>query len=241
MASIEETETSTVVPGVNPDAVAVAPRVWQFAPIRERNPAAPDYSNAGLDIRRHGDPLADGDAVTSLALPADDYRNGLKRSSNSNGEPTLWAEPSPQTYDTAGSVSGTVGTGSGAAGTAGNIISLGAADHTLAHPGAADFPVIVRPVASIWGARFETAQATLQALVETDLSGSVTNWVRDLSYGYGGAFSLPWPAITVTPGQTLTFTVDLQLEYRVDIAEAFAFAVAGFQVVFQITEFTSVS
>lgn len=242
MASVEESATGTVNPGPNPDSVTTPPRVWQFAPIRQRNPAPPDYSNAGLDIRRHGDPLSDATAVTSLILPNDTIRNGLKRSNNSNGQATLWAEPSPRSYDTAGTVSGTLGVVAGPAGAADNEVALGVqASHSVSHPGGSDFPLIVRPIGFVWGARFESNQATLQGLIETDHAGTVTNYVRDLSYAYGGAFTIPWPAVTVLAGQTYSWELDLQLVYREAIASAFEVQVAGAQVLFQFVEYTSQS
>lgn len=237
MASLEESASSTVSDGTAPDSIVCEPRRWQFSVLRERNPAPPDFSNAGWSVNVHGDPLADADPVSALVLPGDNIRNGLKRSYASNGAPTLWAEPAPQTYDTAGSVAGNTGVFTGPAGAVDNVIALGGpATHSLAHPGTADFPLLVRPVATVFGTRFESAQATLQAGITTDLASTVSNFVRDLSYGYGGLYTLVWPALTLLAGQTYSFTVQLQLLYRQAITEAFEVQSAGSQVLFQVIE-----
>lgn len=238
MASIEETATSTVADGANPDGLITPPRVWQFSVIRERNPAPPDFSNAGLDVRVHGDPLADGDPVSALVLPGDSVRNGLKRSYASDGSPTLWAEPAPQSYDTAGASTGNTGVLTGPAGAVDNLVALGGpAQHSITQSG--DFPFVVRPVLSVFGARFESAQVTLQAAIEINNVGVITNFVRDLSFGYGGSYTIVWPAVSLASAGTYTFESQLQLLYRQAVTEAFEVQVAGSQVHFQVIEYPS--
>lgn len=241
MAALESTSTSTVSAGSLPDSVIDEPRLWNLSPLRDRDPAPPDYSSAGLDVYLKGDPSADADDVTVFAL-SDAVRNGLKRTLADDGSPALWAEPSPMTFDSWGSASGTLGVVEAPIGDADDEISLGvSATLTLANTSV--FAYLLRPVVVVVGARFESAEATLVASFESTLNDgtddTVVNFSRDLFYAYGGSTSVVLPAVSVAAGGSFQLDVDLSLVYRVAVAAAFDVAVTGAQVGFQVVEFTS--
>lgn len=238
MASIEETSGSTVIDGANPDSVKVDPRLWRLSPLRDRDPADPIFTDAGLDVFLFGDPDADGDPVT-VAGVTPGIRNGLKRVYDPSGNVTLWAEPSPQTFDTGGSISGTLGgSTTGAAGGAGDVSALGVqADHDYTNAGT--YPIVIRPVITVASARMETALATLQAVVTFDNDGEVSQVTRDLFYAYGGSTTLVFGAQTIAPGAVFDVEVDFQMTYRDEITESFEVAIGAAQVVFQVTEYSS--
>lgn len=251
MASIEPTNSIDVVDGVNPDSVAPSSRLWRLSPFRTRQGTAPpDYTDNGDDLRLKGDPQADADPVTVLTNIADTQRNGLKRTQDSNGNIDVWAEPAPQTYDNAGASVGILGTVNGPVASAGNEIDLGvAASHSISNPATA-FPLVVRPVISVVGARYDypsgataagqSPPATLRAdLTITVDGGSPSTVTRDLFYGYGGSSTIVLPAVTVAAGGSYELECDLKLIYRQDTTEEFQIAVAGCQVLFQVTEYTS--
>lgn len=241
MAAIEETSLATVVAGALPDSVEVDPRVWRLAPFRPRDPAPPDYSDAGLDLYLKGDPAADGDPVTVIAL-ADSVRNGAKRVLADTGDPALWAEPSPRSFDTWGTSSGTLGVATAAAGPVDTEISLGvAASHIVSN--STDFPYVVRAVVALVGCRFESPLATFRADVTATLNDGVDDVVstfsRDMFYGYGGSTNIILPAVTVVAGGSFTLEADLVLVYRAIVPTAFAVSVVGCQVGLQVVESTS--
>lgn len=241
MASIAPTDTVDVADSASPDTVEASVRRWRLTPLRERQGTTPpDYSDNGLDVFVHGDPDADGDNVSVYVGIADAQRNGLKRAYNDAGTVTLWAEPAPQTYDTAGTSAGILGTTAGPAGAAGNEIDLGvAASHSISNP-ASGFPLVVRPVITVAGARYESALATLRAVMTTTVDGGTpSESLRDLFFGYGGSSTIALPAVTVDPGGSYELECDLKLIYRQAVADAFEIAVAGVQVLFQVTEYSS--
>ena len=240
MASIEPTDSIDVTDGANPDAVAPSARIWRVSPIRERaGTVAPDYTDNGLDVRLLGDDEDDTVEPTVYAGIGDTTRNGVKRAYSDAGSPALWAEPAPQTYDSAGTSVGTLGDVAGPAGAADAELDLGVAStHSISNSG--DFPLIVRPVISIAGARFESPSATLRLTMTTTVdAGTPVELVRDLSYGYGGSMTVALPAVTVAVGGSYQLDAELSLIYRAAIADAFLISVAGSQVVFQVTEYTS--
>lgn len=241
MASVEPTNSIDVVDGVNPDSVAPSVRRSPISPLRIRAATVPpDYSENGVDVTLHGDDDLDTVALTVYSGIPNDRRNGLKRSYTEEGRPALWAEPSPQSYDSAGASVGVLGTPTAPAGAAATEHSLGvAATHTVTNNG--DFPLVARPVLTVVGARFESALATLQAVITTTVdAGTPTEVVRDLFYGYGGSNTIKLPARTIAVGGgSLQIDVDLQLTYRQEVTEAFELAVAGAQVIFEIIEYTS--
>lgn len=240
MASIEPTDSIDVVDGANPDAVAPSVRPWRVSPIRLRSgTVAPDFSDNGADIYLLGDDDDDTVEPTVITGVGNSTRNGLKRTYTDEGSPALWAEPSPQTYDSAGSSVGTVGNPTAPAGDAGTTHDLGvAATHTITNNG--DFPLVVRPVITIVGARYESPLATLRANLTLDLDTVVTNVSRELFFGYGGSNTIVLPAVTVPiGGGTYQADVELQLVYRLAVTEPFVFSVAGAQVVLQVFEYTS--
>lgn len=242
MAAVEQSVTAEVVDGANPDTVAVNLRRSPYSPLRARQGTAPpDHSGNGADITLLGDPDDDTDPLTIVTGVDDTTRNGLKRALTDDGRPSLWAEPAPQTYDSAGSSAGTLGTPSFPIGDAEDVHTLGvAASHSLTNP-ATGFPLIIRPVISIIGARFETTEATLQAVISSTLdAGTPDVLTRDMSYGYGGSFTVALPAVTLAAGSELEVECDLQLFYRVAVTAVFEASVAGCQVVFQVTEYPSV-
>lgn len=241
MGYLEPTETIEIVEGTNPDTVAPSVRRFRLSPLRRRDVSVdPDFTEDGLDLYIHGDPDADADTLTVYTGIPDDRRNGLKRSYTESGLPAVWAEPSPQTYDSAGSSPGILGTATGPPASAGNEINLGvAASHSITNNG--DFLLVIRPVITVAGARFETPLATLRADLSTTVDAGTPSVVtRDLHYGFGGSSTIVLPAQPVaTGGGQLDIECDLVLVYRQDIAEEFEIAVAGVQVLFQVTEYTS--
>lgn len=243
MASVEPTNTLDVVAGANPDSVAPSVRPWRLAPLRDRQGTTPpDYTDNGLDVFLHGDPEADSSAVSVVANIPDATRNGAKRSNSEAGSDTLWCEPAPLSYDTAGTSDGTLGVLNAPAGAADDTFSLGvAASHLISVAAAPAFPLVVRPRISVIGARFESAEATLEGIITTTLDGGTPTAVtRDLWYAYGGSTVVTAPTVTVAQSGSLEVEIDLQLRYRVAVAAAFEVAVAAAQVVFEVWEYTSV-
>jgi hypothetical protein len=239
MASIEPNDSIDVADGANPDAVAPSVRIWRISPIRLRSGTVPpDFTDNGNDIYLLGDDDDDTVEPSVLSGLGNSLRNGLKRTYTDEGSPSLWAEPAPQSYDSAGSSVGTVGNPTGPPGAADTTIDLGvAATHSIVNNG--DFPLVVRPVISIVGARYESPLATLRANLTITADAVVTNVSRDLFFGYGGSNTIALPAVNVATGGSYQLDAELQLIYRQAVAEAFEFAVAGAQVVFQIIEYTS--
>lgn len=239
VASIEETSSTEVADGVNPDAVIVPARLWRLSPFRDRDPAPPDYSDAGLDLFLYGDPNDDALEVVGVALTYNALnRNGIKRVADPDGNWTVYGEPSPQAYDSFGSAGASAGVPQGPAGSSGDVVATGIdASHSIANVGA--YPILVRPTLTVVNARFETAQATMQASIDTDLAGAATSLLRDLWYGYGGSTSLKFPGVIVQSGDTYQFDAALQFTYRFDVADPFNYAVSGIQVGFDVIEITS--
>lgn len=239
MAAIEPTDSIDITDGVNPDSVAASVRRSPVSVLRIRNgTVAPDYSKNGADVTVLGDPDDDGADVPVYAGIADSLRNGLKRVYSAAGRPSLYAEPAPRSYDSGGTSVGTLGTPTAPAGDAGNEHSLGvAATHSVTNDG--EFPLIIRPTLTVAGARFESPLATLRATIDTIVDGDTTTVTRDLFYGYGGSTTIRLPAQTVAVDGTLRVDMTLALVYRAAVTEPFELAVAGAQIIFETTEFTS--
>lgn len=235
MAAVEPTDTIDVVDGVNPDSVAPSLRRSPISVLRNRSGAEP-----GADLMLHGDPDLDAGALTVFSGIPNDRRNGVKRAYSEEGRPTVYGEPAPQSYDSGGASVGTLGNPAAPAGDAGTEHSLGvAATHTVTNNG--EFPLVARPVLTVVGARFESPLATLQATITTTIDAGTPSVVtRDLFYGYGGSNTIKLPAQTIAVGGgSLQIDVDLKLVYRLAVADAFEIAVAGAQVIYEITEYTS--
>lgn len=242
MATVDESNTISVTDGVTPDHVVPEVRPWNLSGLREREGTTPpDYSNNGLDIYRKGDPELDTTNVTIVTGISDTQRNGLQRVFADTGPVAWWAEPSPQTFDEAGTSDGILGIISGPVQTAGYEMDLGVASSVLKSNPATGFPLVARPVITVAGARYETPLATLRAdLTITVDGGTPTVVTRDLFYAYGGSSTIILPNQVIDPGGSLEVEVDLKLIYRQDVAEEFEVAVAGCQALLQITEYTSI-
>jgi hypothetical protein len=248
MASIDETAASTVTAGALPDSVQVDPRLWQFSPLRVRDPASPDFTNAGIDVNLFGDPDDDGDAVTVAALGAG-IRNGAKRALDPEGDMALWAEPSPRRYDVWSAVSNGLGLSAPISGADSEFL-LGVA--ALADVVAADgFPLVVTPVVDIDSALIErsiastslqaiTTTATLTATVTPGVGDPVeTVGVRDLFHGEGGSLSLVLDAVTIAAAATYELRCDLGIRYRREVTAVVPINIVGLRVGLQVVEFTS--
>lgn len=241
MASVEPTNSVDVQNGANPDSVITPIRNFRLAPLRIREGTVPpDYTDNGEDVFVFGDSEVDTDPVTILAGLPDEQRNGLKRAYTEAGSPSLWAEPAPLSYDSAGTSEGTMGTPTAPAGPADTVISMGVAASHLLSVASDGMPIVIRPIALVIGALFESSQATLQGVITTTLdAGTPQEVTRDLWYAYGGSTSIVLPTFTVGQSGSLEIEIDLELRYREAVADPFNIAVAAAQVIFQVTEYTS--
>lgn len=243
MAGLNNTESVAVTDGTAPDSVDVNHRIWRLSPLRLRNPAPPDYSNAGLDVFLFGD---DNDETVDPDLfgVATGVRNGAKRVADASGNYTLWTEPSPQRYDVWSSTSADLDIG-GPAGGAGGEYDLGvwAEASVDADDG---FPLIVTPVVDVDGALMEVMEttglppaATMQAELLATLSGTPASATRDLFYLGGGSTTLVLPAVVVPAGDSYSLRCDMKMVYRLSVDEAFTVAIQGLRIGLQCIEFTS--
>lgn len=252
MASIASTDISTVTAGANPDSVEVDPRIWTGAPIRQRNPAPPVFTNAGLDIHLHNDPDLDTTAVVVITAGTDP--SGLWRSTDPNtGENTLYGEPSPRRFDVWGPGGSNLSL-TGPTGAANDVNAMGVSDSVTFTQTVRALPVVVTGVINCFGF-FQGLAGSVQPLstifinitatvVGTGGTGTPVVVASELEmfYGSGGSTTISLPAVTFDETQNSTYTLaaSASLRYRGNVTVTFPVSISALNVGLQCIEYTSV-